>query len=252
MAANNENFAPAVARDPYSCQNTGPFFTDAVQFIGKMPLKGLGDCDYIGGAAHKFGRPRGVGFMKIPHQRKSITPLLHRRQTGGWQACGNRKRRDHRRRCMAALQVREKQISHSQHLLHGVWRDNFENANYCGLARLWPPRCECAALVEPFLRSCPRKATASINGSIRLDKAGFAYLHLAPRLHDRQGRASHVLAADEIQAGRGASRFAFQQQLGNHRVGLGCAGKGAGESSRGDAPRENLNSCAGRVSKLEF
>src|SRR5665647_259482 len=34
-----------------------PFFTDAVQFIGKMPLKGLGDCDYVSGAAHKFGGP---------------------------------------------------------------------------------------------------------------------------------------------------------------------------------------------------
>ena len=45
-----------------------PFFTDAVQFIGKMPSKGLGDCDFVTGAAHKFGGPRGVGFLKIPHR----------------------------------------------------------------------------------------------------------------------------------------------------------------------------------------
>ena len=66
-----------------------PFFTDAVQFIGKMPMKGLGECDYVSGAAHKFGGPRGVGFLKIPH-RSTLTPLLH----GGKQEGEERERGD--------------------------------------------------------------------------------------------------------------------------------------------------------------
>jgi cysteine desulfurase len=120
MAANNETGVIQPWREIHSiCQAYEvPFFTDAVQFIGKMPLKGLGECDYVSGAAHKFGGPRGVGFLKIPH-RKSITPLLH----GGKQEGGRRAGTENVAiiaAMMAALEVREKQISRSEHLLRGV------------------------------------------------------------------------------------------------------------------------------------
>src|SRR6185437_6565519 len=69
MAANNETGVIQPWREARAiCHSYKvPFFTDAVQFIGKMPCKGLGECDYVSGAAHKFGGPRGVGFLKIPH-----------------------------------------------------------------------------------------------------------------------------------------------------------------------------------------
>ncbi len=83
MAANNETGVIQPWREILSiCQSYEvPFFTDAVQWLGKMPAKDLGQCDFVCGAAHKFGGPRGVGFLKIPHRSK-ITPLLARRQTG--------------------------------------------------------------------------------------------------------------------------------------------------------------------------
>ncbi len=47
MAANNETGIIQPWRELNAvCQAYGiPFFTDAVQFIGKMPMKGLGECD---------------------------------------------------------------------------------------------------------------------------------------------------------------------------------------------------------------
>jgi len=43
-----------------------PFHTDAVQWLGKLPASGLAACDWVTGSGHKFGSPRGVGFLVVP------------------------------------------------------------------------------------------------------------------------------------------------------------------------------------------
>jgi cysteine desulfurase len=193
MAANNETGVIQPWREIHSiCQAYEvPFFTDAVQFIGKMPLKGLGEVDYVSGAAHKFGGPRGVGFLKIPH-RKSITPLLH----GGKQERGLRAGTENVAiiaAMLAALEVREKQISHSQHLLRGVWRDNFERQLLHALPgtsilganvpRLWNT-------VSALMPEGDRKH----QWVVRLDKAGFA-VSTGSACTTGKEEPSHVLAA---------------------------------------------------------
>jgi cysteine desulfurase len=198
MAANNETGVIQPWREIQAiCKAYEvPFFTDAVQFIGKMPLKGLGDCDYVSGAAHKFGGPRGVGFLKIPH-RKSITPLLY----GGKQEGGRRAGTENVAiiaAMMAALEVREKQISHSQHLLRGVWRDNFERellralpgASIIGanVPRLWNT-------VSALMPDGDRKH----QWVVRLDKAGFA-VSTGSACTTGKEEPSHVLAAMGIKA----------------------------------------------------
>ena len=168
-----------------------PFFTDAVQFIGKMPLKGLGDCDYVTGAAHKFGGPRGVGFLKTA-QRKPITPLL----LGGKQEGGRRAGTENTAiiaAMMAALEVREKQISRSEHLLRKVWRDNFEaqflralpGATILGhnQPRLWNT-------VSALMPDGDSKS----QWVIRLDKAGFA-VSTGSACTTGKDEPSHVLSA---------------------------------------------------------
>ena len=193
MAANNETGVIQPWREARAIchQYKVPFFTDAVQFIGKMPVTGLGECDFISGAAHKFGGPRGVGFLKIPH-RSTITPLL----LGGKQEGGRRAGTENVAiiaAMMAALDVREKQIARSEHLLRKLWRDNFEAAFLRALPgatiigqnqpRLWNT-------VSALMPDGDRK----LQWVIRLDKAGFA-VSTGSACTTGKEEPSHVLSA---------------------------------------------------------
>jgi cysteine desulfurase len=126
MAANNETGVIQPWREILAiCQTYEvPFFTDAVQWLGKMPAKDLGDCDYVTGAGHKFGGPRGVGFLKVPHRSK-VSSLLF----GGKQEKGQRAGTENVPvilSMLAALDAREKQIANGDHETRVVWKEKFE------------------------------------------------------------------------------------------------------------------------------
>src|ERR1700744_2487449 len=207
MAANNETGVVQPWREILAiCQAYEiPFFTDAVQFIGKMPTKGLGDCDYVSGAAHKFGGPRGVVFLKIK-RRSAITPLL----LGGKQEGGRRAGTENVAiiaAMMAALEVREKQIARNEHVLRGVWRDNFERALLATLPavtivganqpRLWNT-------VAAIMPDGDRKH----QWVIRLDKAGFA-ASTGSACTTGKEEPSHVLSAMGYKAAQAVRSIRF-------------------------------------------
>lgn len=59
------------------CREAGvSFHTDATQWLGKLGAEELGTCAYLTGSAHKFGGPKGVGFLVMAHEEESF-PLLH-------------------------------------------------------------------------------------------------------------------------------------------------------------------------------
>src|SRR5204863_10174691 len=62
-----------------------PYLCDAVQWLGEEPARGLGECDFVSGCAHKVGGPRGIGFLKCPGQGR-VESLLY----GGPQEEGRR------------------------------------------------------------------------------------------------------------------------------------------------------------------
>ena len=77
MAANNETgvlqpWLEALAL----CRRHGALFhCDAAQWIGKLPAAGLGACDFLTGSAHKFGGPKGIGFLKVPQGGRPFRSL---------------------------------------------------------------------------------------------------------------------------------------------------------------------------------
>jgi cysteine desulfurase len=107
MAANNETGVLQPWREALElCRaREVPFFCDAVQWVGKLPARGLGECNFVSGSAHKFGGPKGVGFLKCP-ARGRVEPLL----LGGPQEEGRRAGTENISgvlAMLAALEVRE-------------------------------------------------------------------------------------------------------------------------------------------------
>jgi len=88
MAANNETgMLQPWAAMAAACRSRGiPFHCDASQWIGKMPLAGLADCTYLTGCAHKFGGPRGAGFLLVPETGPLAGGFLGGHQQGGRRA----------------------------------------------------------------------------------------------------------------------------------------------------------------------
>lgn len=76
MAANNETgVLQPWDKIAAACRAAGggagvPFLCDATQWLGKLPGAGLGACGaWVIASGHKFGAPKGVGFVKLPAGR---------------------------------------------------------------------------------------------------------------------------------------------------------------------------------------
>ena len=68
MAANNETgvIQPWQAIAKLCAKAQIPYHCDAAQWVGKLPVEGLSACAYVTACGHKFGGPKGVGFMLLP------------------------------------------------------------------------------------------------------------------------------------------------------------------------------------------
>ncbi len=199
MCANNETGVIQPWRELLAiCQAYEvPFFTDAVQWLGKMPAKDLGACDFITGAAHKFGGPRGVGFLKAPHKSK-INSLIF----GGKQERGQRAGTENLPiivAMLAALDAREKQLANNDHDTRAVWREKFEK-----LLLRQVPGTTVVGLGAPRLWNTV-SALMPEGGQqrwvTRLDKAGFA-VSTGSACTTGKEEPSHVLSAMGYKAGQ--------------------------------------------------
>lgn len=87
MAANNETgvIQPWQVIAELCAEAAIPYHCDASQWVGRMSLSDLGDCSYVTACAHKFGGPRGVGFMLLPSSGDRCHLFL-----GGSQEAGHR------------------------------------------------------------------------------------------------------------------------------------------------------------------
>ena len=65
MAANNETgvLQPWLEAAELCRERGVRFHCDATQWVGKLPLNDLAECSSLTASAHKFGGPKGVGFL---------------------------------------------------------------------------------------------------------------------------------------------------------------------------------------------
>jgi len=192
MAANNETgvLQPWEAIAALCREHRIPFFTDAVQWLGRQPAAGLGQADFVSGSAHKFGGPRGIGFLKSPSQGP-LHPLL----VGGPQEDGRRAGTENVAGALAfvdALEERERQLAHQAEAPLRRAKEEFERR----LAEL--PGCEIVGRAAPRLWNTTMvllpPAPCRLRPVVQLDKFGFA-VSTGSACASGKAQPSHVLAA---------------------------------------------------------
>ena len=193
MAANNETgvLQPWSEVGELCREATVTFFCDAVQWVGKLPARGLGSCDFVSGSAHKFGGPRGVGFLKCPSGTR-IKPLL----LGGGQEDGRRAGTENVAgviSMLAALGIREKAMDGSGVREREMWRREFEaqlvsELRGCEIVGGTPPRLWNTVSALMPEADCQRRWV------VKLDRFGFA-VSTGSACSSGREEPSHVLAA---------------------------------------------------------
>ncbi len=171
MAANNESGAlQPWAQLADLCRSHGVrFHCDAAQWLGKLPATGLGTCDYLTGSAHKFGGPKGVGFLLTANAAERF-PLLH----GGPQEDGRRAGTENIPAILAmvaALGETETAAAASA-TEQGAWRDACAKRLQQALPGLRPISAGAPRLWNTLLVVMPQHS--SLKWLTRLSRRGFA------------------------------------------------------------------------------
>ncbi len=140
MTANNETGAlqPWQAIQSWCQAHQIAYFSDAVQWLGRLPAQGLGKLDWVSGCGHKHGGPKGVGFLKCATKGR-VEPLM----VGGPQELNRRAGTENVAGILsmvAAFKEREDWMTPSRLQERAGFRDGFEQAVLAAL-----PGCQILA-----------------------------------------------------------------------------------------------------------
>jgi cysteine desulfurase len=191
MAANNETgtIQPWEKIADFCGRIQVPYVCDAAQWLGKLPSGGLGEADWTFGSGHKFGAPKGVGFLKIPVSARAFST-----QPGGAQENGHRGGTEDLPSIWAMVEMLA-EAEHRKVLFEServTWRTQFEHQVVRTISgarviagetdRLW----NTVSLLTPF--------GASQRWIAKLDKLGFQISN-GSACATRKEESSHVIAA---------------------------------------------------------
>lgn len=217
MAANNETgvLQPWARVQEICVERDVKFFCDATQWCGRLPGHGLGAADFLAGSAHKFGGPRGVGFLKTPRGAR-VVPLLR----GGKQQDGRRAGTENVPGVLAmvaALEWCERQMTAGRVEENTRVRQTFENelieaipnviVHGAGADRLWN-----TVSVRMPQTDCRQRWV------VQLDKRGFA-VSTGSACASAVEEPSPVLSAMGLSAAEAARALRFS---GNWETGSEC------------------------------
>jgi cysteine desulfurase len=192
MAANNETGVLQPWREMLAaCREQGvPMMCDAAQWVGRLPARVLGECDFVTGCAHKSGGPQGVGFLKCPAR---FPPLIR----GGPQEEGRRAGTENVAGVLAmvaALEECEVAMRNGALDERSEWRTQFENELAAALpgtrvlgaevGRLW----NTVSVIMPETPDCRRRWV------VVMDRLGFA-VSTGSACASGEEKPSHVLTA---------------------------------------------------------
>jgi cysteine desulfurase len=192
MAANNETGVIQPFQHALTiCRDAGvPLVCDATQWIGKLPARDVGLCDFVTASGHKFGAPRGVGFLKGP---RKITAMLKGGPQEDWRRAGT-ENVSAILSMVAALEERETAMRDGALRERVAWRDEFENDLLAalpgarvlgaGVERLW----NTVAVIMPEQPDCRRRWV------VVMDKLGLA-VSTGSACASGKEKPSHVLTA---------------------------------------------------------
>jgi cysteine desulfurase len=191
MAANNETgvLQPwlELAR---LCREAGATYVcDASQWLGKLPAGGLAEADWVFGAAHKFGAPKGVGFL----QRAAGADGFSIRRGGGQengQRAGTEDFAGIAAMVAALADAEQAKVLHETERL--VWRRDFEREVLSRLPGVQIVGANSERLWNTVTMVMPHGENA--RWAARLDHHGFA-VATGSACATGRAKASHVLAA---------------------------------------------------------
>jgi cysteine desulfurase len=191
MAANNETgvLQPWEEIAKLCREKEIPFFCDAVQWLGKLPVQTLGQCDFLSGSAQKFGGPKGVGFLKVS-AHIGINPFI----LGGRQQDGRRAGTENVAGVLsmvAALAATEEALAKNEQGQREGWRNEFETKLLKLSAKIVTTGANQKRLWNTAFVFLPESPFRWV---VKLDKAGFA-ASTGSACATGQEVPSHVLSA---------------------------------------------------------
>ncbi len=192
MAANNETgvLGPTEALDVLCREGGAWFLCDAVQWIGRLPARDLPRSAFLVGSAHKFGGPKGVGFLRVPPAAREAG---FRAQLGGDQEHGQRAGTENYPAIAAMVAALDEAEAHLHSMeVRRAWRARFiawleqqvrgARANTGAAPCLWNTVSMCMPAYE------------NTRWVVRLDKLGFE-ISTGSACATGSAAPSHVLAA---------------------------------------------------------
>ena len=193
MAANNETgvIQPWQEVAGICREQEVAYHCDAAQWIGKKELSGIEGCDFLTGSAHKFGGPKGTGFLRAG----GISGKGFKSLVGGPQEEGKRAGTENYpavAAMMVALKERGADLTEGNSDEHLQDRKAFERRIVTELPEMAIVAADIERLWNTVMLVLPESGPTNLKWLIRLDRLGFA-VSTGSACSAGKGNPSHVM-----------------------------------------------------------